>query len=217
MRVPVTHTIIVLSCFCASLFSAASSHANEPPPAQEDEQAIELHVKEIVVSDTRLPSVKRDIYAIPSKVTVITAKDIQESGAKTVQEALQDVTGIVLYDGVGNAFQQVIDLRGFNGLPVPSTSVFVDGVRVNEPDINRVNFDLIPLETIERIEVIPGASAIYGKDALGGLINIITMRGAEERQVTGEGFCARALWLQSRRDDAGGPRSPGLFRVAHRW
>jgi iron complex outermembrane receptor protein len=103
-----------------------------------------------------------------------------------VQEAIQWATGIVMYDQVGNAFQQTIDLRGYNGQPVPSTTVFVDGVRMNEPDFNTVNFDLIPFDTIERIEIVPGASAVYGRNAMGGAINIITKRGADKHQVTGE-------------------------------
>jgi iron complex outermembrane receptor protein len=141
---------------------------------------------EVVISSTRLPGAPVDPISLPAKVTVITAADIEKSGSKTVQEAVQYATGIVMYDQVGNAFQQTIDLRGFNGQPVPATSVFVDGVRVNEPDFNTVNFDLIPVETIERIEILPGAAAIYGKNALGGVINIITKRGDTKPQVTGD-------------------------------
>ncbi len=175
---------VVLSFMNASL----TTHAQDSSPATEGQQAedVEVKVEEVVITDTRLPSAEADIYSVPSKVTVVTAKEIQESGAKTVQEALQNITGVVWYDQIGNAFQQTIDLRGFSGQPVPNTSVFVDGVRVNEPDFNTVNFDLIPLEAIERIEVLPGSSAIYGKNALGGVINIITKRGAEERQATGD-------------------------------
>jgi len=55
--------------------------------------------------------------------------------------------------------------------------VFVDGVRVNEPDSNGVNWDL-------RIEVLPGATAVFGRNALGGVINIITKRGAKTPQTT---------------------------------
>jgi iron complex outermembrane receptor protein len=62
----------------------------------------------------------------------------------------------------------------------------VDGQRLNEPDFNTVNFDLIPFDTIERIEIIPGPATIYGKNAMGGVINIITKRGGEKPQVTGE-------------------------------
>src|SRR5438445_8815407 len=142
-------------------------------------------LEEVVVTSTRLPGDPVESRVLPAKITVITAEDIQNSGSKTVQEAIQYATGIVMYDQVGNSFQQTIDLRGFNGQPVPATSVFVDGVRVNEPDFNTVNFDMIPIETIERIEILPGASAIYRKDALGGVINIITKRRKDKPQVTG--------------------------------
>ena len=141
---------------------------------------------ETVVSSTRLPGDPVDPATLPAKVTVITAEDIKKSGARSVQEAVQYATGIVMYDQTGNAFQQTIDLRGFNGQPVPATSVFVDGVRVNEPDFNTINFDLIPLETIDRIEIMPGASAIFGKNSLGGTINVITKRGGTEPQTTAE-------------------------------
>lgn len=156
---------------------------HEPPIA---DQAEILEAPEVVVNSTRLPDSPVASHTLPAKVTIITAEDIRKSGAKTVQEAIQWATGVVMYDGVGNAFQQTIDLRGFNGLPVPNTTVFVDGQRMNEPDFNTVNFDLIPYETIDRIEIIPGAAAIYGKNAMGGVINIITKRGADTHQATGE-------------------------------
>ncbi len=163
------------------LFSTATSTSRANAQSEEV-----VETREVVVSSTRLPDRPVDAKTLPAKVTVITADDIQKSGAKTVQEAIQWATGIVMYDGVGNAFQQTIDLRGFNGTPVPATTVFVDGVRMNEPDFNSVNFDLIPYDTIERIEIIPGAAAIYGKNAMGGVINIVTKRGTDHHQATGE-------------------------------
>lgn len=155
------------------------------PPVHAEQQE-DIQVKDVVVSSTRLPDEPVEARTLPAKVTVITAEDIKKSGAKTVQEAIQWATGIVMYDQVGNSFQQTIDLRGFNGQPVQATSVFMDGMRMNEPDFNTVNFDLIPYETIERIEIIPGAAAIYGKNAMGGVINIITKRGGEKRQTAAE-------------------------------
>jgi iron complex outermembrane receptor protein len=167
------HLIIVSTFFICPLNVLAAESSPES-------------LEEVVVTSTRLPGDPVESRVLPTKVTVITAEDIQNSGAKTVQEAIQYATGIVMYDQVGNAFQQTVDLRGFNGQPVPVTSVFVDGVRMNEPDFNTVNFDLIPLEMIERIEILPGASAIYGKNALGGVINIVTKRGGTQRQATAE-------------------------------
>ena len=156
MWFPFTQTIVLLSILCASLLPATNLQASDSSPQQEDAALQELELEEIIVSDTRLPSVKKDIHTVPAKVTVITAEDIEQSGAKTVQEAIQEATGIVMYDQIGNAFQQTIDLRGFNGQPVPGTTVFVDGVRVNEPDFNTTNFDLIDLKTVERIEILSG-------------------------------------------------------------
>lgn len=150
------------------------------------DQADILETPEVVVSGTRLPDNPVDARTIPAKVTVITAEDIRKTGAKTIQEAVQWATGVVMYDLVGNSFQQTIDLRGFNGQAVPSTSVFVDGVRVNEPDFNSVNFDLIPMETVERIEILPSSSAVFGKNSLGGTLNIITKRGGETRTVSAD-------------------------------
>ena len=164
--------VVLLSCLVASTIHAQSEDV--------------LETREVVVSSTRLPDAPVDARTLPAKVTVITAEDIRKSGAKTVQEAIQWATGIVMYDQVGNAFQQTIDMRGFSGAPVPATSVFVDGVRVNEPDFNSVNFDLVALETIERMEIFPNSSAVFGKNALGGTINITTKRGGETRSVTGE-------------------------------
>ena len=58
---------------------------------------------------------------------------------------------------------------------------FVDGVRINEPDFNTINFDLIPMEDIERIEIMPGTATVFGRNALGGVINITTKRGRTEK------------------------------------
>ena len=175
------HVWVFLIC----LLHITPAYAEEAVTFDESQSSVQ-QLPEILVTDTRLPSIQENILAVPVKVTVISAEDIQRSGARTVQEAVAQATGVVMYDQVGNAFEQRIDLRGYNGNPVSSTSVFVDGVRVNEPDFNLMNFDLIPLETIERMEIIPGASAAYGKNAMGGVINIFTKRGSEQRQMTGD-------------------------------
>ena len=155
------------------LFFTSTVHGAEPP--REDT------LDPVVVTDTRLRDVDQPANRVPGKVIVVTADEIQNLGAKTIQEALQYQTGIVLYDGVGNEFQQTVDMRGFNAQPVTATSVFVDGVRVNEPDFNTINFDLIPIEDIERIEILPGTATVFGRNALAGVINITTKRGRRDR------------------------------------
>ena len=77
----------------------------------------------VVVSSTRLRDVEQPITQVPGKVIVITADEIKTLGAKTIQEALQYQTGVVLYDQVGNDFQSTVDMRGFNGQPVTTITL----------------------------------------------------------------------------------------------
>jgi iron complex outermembrane receptor protein len=164
-----------------TLASKAAGAQSSPPQEQE------LAVEEIVVTATRLADMIEELRRVPGQVYVVTSQDIQRTKPSTVQEALRQVPGIVLYDQNGNRFQPLVDLRGFNAQPNPSLSVFVDGVRVNEPDSNAVNFDLIPIQDVERIEILPGPTAIFGQNALGGVINIITKRGTTTPQTTVDG------------------------------
>src|SRR5438132_14088728 len=125
------------------LLQPQSIHAEEPAPEA---------LPEVVVSSTRLPGDPVDPRTLPAKVTVITAEDIARSGAKTVQEAIQWSTGIVMFDEVGNAFEQRVDLRGLRNHPLPATSDLLDGVRVNEEGVNGLRFYLTRYCPVERVE-----------------------------------------------------------------
>ena len=153
--------------------------------ATEREQ--ELVGEELVLTATRLADMIQELRRVPGQVYVVTAQDIQQQNARTVQEALRQVPSIVSYNSVGNTFQPTIDMRGFNAQPASGVSVFVDGVRINDPDSNAVNLDLVAIQDVERIEVLPGATAVFGANALGGVINIITKRGTRTPQTTVEG------------------------------
>lgn len=117
-------------------------------------------------------------------VLVVGPEELGGSGARTLQEALQRIPGAHLADEQGNSFQQDLQVRGFTASPVTGLpqglSVFVDGVRVNEPAVEEVNFDLVPLSDVERVEIIRGASAVHGRNTLGGAIHVITRRGGRE-------------------------------------
>ena len=178
-RIP-PRVIPVLLLLSGLVMPSGEGARGQGPAAQEPELAVE----EVVVTASRLADAIQELRRVPGQVYVITTQDIQRTQPSTVQEAIRQVPGVVLYDQNGNRFQPIVDLRGFNGQPNPTTSVFVDGVRVNEPDSNAVNFDLIPIGDVERIEVLPGAQAVFGRNALGGVINIITKRGAKTPQTT---------------------------------
>ncbi|MFQ5839678.1 MAG: TonB-dependent receptor [Candidatus Methylomirabilales bacterium] len=145
--------------------------------APEEEKEPFLRLPEVVISATRLPGSPVDLSQVPTQVRVIDREEMSERGAQSVPDAVQFEPGVTLYDEVGNAFERKLDLRGFNSIPVPTTAVFLDGVRLNEPDFGAVNFELIPFEALERIEVAPGTATIFGKNALGGVLNLTTRRG----------------------------------------
>ena len=85
-------------------------------------------------------------------------------------------------DELGATAQMDVSLRGFQVSPVigvpQGVTVYVDGVRANEPDAHEVNFDLLPLEDVERVEVVYGPSVLLGRNALGAAVNLVTRRGA---------------------------------------
>src|SRR2546429_9189588 len=84
-------------------------------------------------------------------------------------------------DELGATAEMDVSLRGFQVSPVigvpQGVTVYVDGVRANEPDAHEVNFDLLPLEDVERVEVVYGPSVLLGRNALGAAGNLGTRRG----------------------------------------
>jgi len=132
-----------------------------------------LSLDEVVVTATRT---EEDIDKISSNVTVITQEDIKKSTATTVQDLLRNEAGIIIRDLYGTGTKSTVDMRGFSrGL---NTAILMDGRKLNEIDLSGVDWNTIPLENIERIEIVRGSeSVLYGDNAMAGAINIITKKG----------------------------------------
>jgi iron complex outermembrane receptor protein len=126
---------------------------------------------EIVVTATRFPEQRLDA---PIGMSVITAKQIAESAAKTLPQLLSQEAGIVTRDNTGGPDSQ-IDLRGFGITGDQNTLVLLNGQRLNDVELTTIGWSAIPLDSIERIEILRGSGAVlYGGGATGGTINIIT-------------------------------------------
>lgn len=114
-------------------------------------------------------------------------------GPASVADALARLPGVNLTNDQGSRAQPTVEFRGFTLSPVAGVpqgvSVFLDGVRVNEPDAQEVNFDLLPTDAIDHAELIRGPSAIFGKNTLGGALTLSTVRGgvAQRATVTADG------------------------------
>jgi iron complex outermembrane receptor protein len=119
---------------------------------------------------------------VGASTTVITAEDIAHSPAQTVQEIIAQTPGVQLtsfYGGVNGAGTSV-DIRGFGAFATANTLVLVNGRRLNDIDMMGVDLSTIPRDSIERIEITRGNSGavLYGDNAVGGVVNIVTKTGA---------------------------------------
>lgn len=127
---------------------------------------------DVVVTASGVPQTRGEA---PVSVTVVTAQDIADSSARTVPEVLAQSSGINVFN-MGGA-TPAFDLHGFGITGISNTLVLIDGVRQNTNDQAPALLSMIPLEQIERIEIVRGSGAVqYGSGATGGVINIITRR-----------------------------------------
>lgn len=113
------------------------------------------------------------IADIPKNITVLTGEEITQRGAKTVAEALKLVSSVIVKE-MGGA-DAAFDIRGQGPTAKSNVIVLVDGAPINSIDLSGYQTSNIPIDNIERIEVIPsGGSVLYGDGAVGGTINIVT-------------------------------------------
>lgn len=114
------------------------------------------------------------------KVHVISDEDIKKSGAKTVSEALGTVPGVVVSSANSKSRSSSVMMQGFEGQYV---KVLVDGVALPGDSGGNVYLERFPVENIDHIEIVQGASsALFGSDAMGGIVNIITKKQAVSQE-----------------------------------
>jgi vitamin B12 transporter len=153
-----------------------------PRPASADAAPQGGDKQAIVVSPT---AVETPINQIASSVTVITAKDMERDQRRTAPDALATVPGLNVVQSGGPGGQTSIFMRGTNS---NHTKILIDGIDVSDPSNPNRTFDLGQLLTsdIQQIEVLRGPqSGLYGADALGGVISIITKKGEGPPRATG--------------------------------
>lgn len=154
----------------------------------ETETAPELPVIEVVgVSPVR--GLEQPRNEIPASVQSLDRRALEEGSSATLPELLNGrINGVTVNEIQGNPFQADVNYRGFTASPLLGTpqglSVYQDGVRINEPFGDVVNWDLIPRMAISGVDLIPGSSPLFGLNTLGGALSIHTKSGLTEHGAT---------------------------------
>ena len=170
------------SCGRALALAAASLALLLLPPGKAQAQRAEAEPPlQITVTPDRIPTA---IQRVGSAVSVIRAEVIERASPATLADVLRSVPGLDVAQAGGPGAPAGIRIRGANA---GQTLVLIDGLRINDPSSPTAEFDssLLAPSLIERIEVLRGPqSALYGSDAIGGVVNIITRRGRGAPSVT---------------------------------
>ena len=155
----------------------ASAQAPQTPPA------VVFEVE--VIGTTPLPGVNLLLTDIPSAVQTATGRDIDNSGALDLADFLnRRFTAVHVNEAQGNPFQPDVSYRGYTASPLLGTpqggSVYMDGVRLNQPFGDVVSWDLIPRMAISSVALMPGSNPLFGLNTLGGALSIRTKDGLSD-------------------------------------
>lgn len=174
------HIFTALFAFSCCLTEAIAKEARVPiATAQKAEQqsAMLIPSNALQLDLPFTPHIATSSTVAP--ITEITSSQIDASNKRgqTLSQLLAFDAGLQTIDAYGNGSRMMIDMRGFGDDAAGNTLVLVDGIPYVNPDISSVNLNFLPLNEIERIEIIPGsAGVLYGDQAVGGVINVVTKR-----------------------------------------
>ena len=162
-RIPAWKPLALVSALSASFIAPASAQTNNDktlPP--------------VVVTASRFAN---DAAFSPIGATVITADQIREAGVGNVNQAIRKIGGVFGRQSGDGTQDFGLDLRGFGATSINNMVVLLDGIRLSENEMSGALFSSVPIETVERIEIVRGGSSVlYGDGATAGVIQIITKR-----------------------------------------
>ena len=133
----------------------------------------------LIVSGSRF---EENLNEVPANIQVISREEIAESTSTNIPDILSQVGGLNVRNTAGGQLNlgATIDMGGYGPTANSTTLVLVDGQRINSIDSSSVSWESIPLDSVNRIEILRGGASVqYGNGALGGVINIITNGGSK--------------------------------------
>ena len=186
-----TKTILVTaalsSCVARFAFGQASPPSQSPappsPPPEPPDPSTESPIYETVVTATTpVHGSHLPLDHVPANVRQVSGQDLADQHSLDLSGYMGEVVGSVnLNDVQGNPLQPDLQYRGFLASPLlgapQGLSLYLDGVRLNEPFGDTMNWDLIPTNAVRSINVIPGSNPMFGLNTLGGALSLETKDG----------------------------------------
>ena len=162
---------------CAWLAAPAAFATDNPAEALERPQVE-------IIGTTPLPGLGTPLKDVPANVQVFNGKGLGKQRHGNLTGFLENNgTSVTANAAQGNPYQTDIGFRGFTASPLVGVpqglSVFQDGVRINEPFGDVVNWDLLPQSAIASLQLIPGSNPLFGLNTLGGALAIYTKSGSQ--------------------------------------
>ena len=138
----------------------------------------EIDLGKIVITPS-FSAEERSAYSVPYMAEEYDRKDIEDKGANNILDFLKKVPSVNISDWYGTGVKANVDLMGFGDNSLSNILVLVNGRRVNDIDLSGIDWTQIPLDNIDKIEIIKGGgNVLYGDNSSGGIINIITRKKA---------------------------------------
>jgi iron complex outermembrane recepter protein len=183
-----------------SLFLSGALIAQEQPKSTQDTKSTQTPAEILAKSDQTTVAITPSNVALPSdtyfitasrsdrapetlaaNVTIIGPEKIAKSNARNVAELVKYQAGVEFKNKSNTPNSHQIDVRGFGVVAAANTLILIDGRRINRPDMSSVDFSSIPVSRVEKIEIYRGGrSVLYGDNATGGVINIITKKQTKD-------------------------------------
>ncbi|HEU0188513.1 MAG TPA: TonB-dependent receptor [Gallionella sp.] len=179
--------LLALGCICGLINAAGAAESGET-----------MELSEVVVTATRTNASLSDT---PAAVTVVNARNIETKNASRLGDALDQVPSLYLRGGALGQSQGTIGTSGMSlrGIDQTKTLILLDGQPIQDASSGKVNWRVPFVEDIARIEVVPGAfSSLYGSNAIGGVVNIITKQ-PDKREFTAK---IKKSWSDASGEDA---------------
>ncbi|MEY3524683.1 MAG: hypothetical protein RIR92_748, partial [Pseudomonadota bacterium] len=135
-----------------------------------------------VINTSPLPGIGIEKYKLPYEVQSVDSQTIQKSGSRTLSEYMnENLTGVNVNDIQGSPYQSDVTYRGMRASSTlgasQGLSVYMDGVRMNQPFGDVVNWDMFPEAAIDTVTLVPGSNPMYGLNTLGGALAFTTKSG----------------------------------------